>query len=422
MAKQRNAVRVGTFILVSVALTFTLVVAINRGLAMFQSAQVRYASFTLTDDLGGLRVGDDVRIGGFTVGEVRDIELVGPGDSRLPTRAPSVQPPPKAMILVEFSVPKKYTLYENAKVGIQSTVTGQSWLNFEDVGTGAELAADAPALVGRPSPFSAMFASIPQLADQLNMTVSDVRLQTIPRVNGVLEDVRGQTIPKVNTTVDGFKTTADTATALLNDARGEVKPVVEKYHVVVDSTDRMMKNIGDVFGESKTDMKGTFTNLNAATGTLKEKLPGILEKVDAAMTKVDEALVKATASLENVRNMTGSANSVISGNKSRLDGMIASLKATGDNLKYASSEIRRSPWRLLYKPPKNEVANLNIFDSARQFAEGANDLNDAAAALRDAANNKNASPEDVKKMMERVEKSFANFSEVEKKLWAEVKE
>ena len=319
------------------------------------------------------------------------------------------------MILVEFSVPKKYKLYDNAKIGIQSTVTGQSWLNFEDIGSGTELTNDAAALVGRPSPFNAIFASLAPLSDQLNTT-------TLPWVNGILGDVRQQTVPKVNTTVDAFKTTADTGTALLNDARGEVKPMVEKYHVVVDSTDRMMKNIGDVFGESKTDMKGTFTNLNAATGTLKEKLPTILEKVDATMTKVDAAVVSATESLENVRNMTGSANSVISGNKGRLDGMIASLKATGDNLKYASSEIRRSPWRLLYKPPKNEVANLNIFDSARQFAEGANDLNDAAAALRDAANNKNASPEDVKKMMDRVEKSFANFSEVEKKLWAEVKE
>jgi ABC-type transporter Mla subunit MlaD len=407
MSKQRNAVKVGTFILVSVALIFTLVVAINRGFATFRSAQVRYASFTLADDLGGLRVGDDVRIGGFTVGEVRDIELVASDHPKLPERpAATTRPAPKAMILVEFSVPKKYKLYEDAKIGIQSTVTGQSWLNFEDIGSGSELSDDAVALVGRPSAFSAMFASIPQLADQLNLTVSDVRLQTIPRVNN---------------TVDGFKTTADTATALLNDARGEVKPVVEKYNVVVDSTDRMMKNIGDVFGESKTDMKGTFTNLNAVTGTLNEKLPGIMEKLDAAMTKVDGALVNATASLENVRTMTGSANNVISGNKSKLDGMIGSLKATSDNLKYASSEIRRSPWRLLYKPPKNEVANLNIFDSARQFAEGANDLNDAAQALKDAVNNK-APEEDVKKLMEHVQKSFANFAEVEKKLWAEVKE
>jgi hypothetical protein len=50
--------------------------------------------------------------------------------------------------------------------------------------------------------------------------------------------------------------------------------------------------------------------------------------------------------------------------------------------------------------------------------EGANDLNDAAQALRDAVNNK-APEEDVKVLMEHVQKSFA---EVEKRLWAEVKE
>jgi ABC-type transporter Mla subunit MlaD len=421
MSKQRNAVKVGTFILLSVALIFTLVVAINRGAGMFSSAQVRYASFTLADDLSGLRVGDDVRIGGFTVGEVRSIQLVAPDHPKLPRRPASVQPPPSAMILVEFSVPKKYKLYDDARIGIQTTFTGQSWLNFDHIGSGAELVNDAPALIGRPSPFNAILASAPQLADQLNMTISDVRLQTIPRVNGILEDVRGQTVPKVNQTVDGFKDTADTATALITDVRGEVKPAVEKYHAVTDSANRMLANIGDVFGESKTDMKGTFTNLNAVTGSVKEKLPGILEKVDAAMAKMDSAVVNAAASLENIRNMTGSANSVISGNKSRLDGMIASLKATGDNLKYASAEIRRSPWRLLYKPPKNEVANLNIFDSARQFAEGANDLNDAAQALKDAVNS-NAPEDDVKKLMERVEKSFTNFADVEKRLWAEVKE
>jgi hypothetical protein len=66
--------------------------------------------------------------------------------------------------------------------------------------------------------------------------------------------------------------------------------------------------------------------------------------------------------------------------------------------------------------------NLNIYDSARQFAEGANDLNDAAQALRDALNDKAAKPEDIRKLMERVEVSFSKFDEVEKKLWSEVKE
>jgi phage shock protein A len=102
--------------------------------------------------------------------------------------------------------------------------------------------------------------------------------------------------------------------------------------------------------------------------------------------------------------------------------MIDSLKKAGDNLKNATAEIRRSPWRLLYKPAPNEMANLNIYDSARQFAEGANDLNDAAAALRDSLKNGQAGEEEVKKLMERLEEKFSHFKEVEQKLWTNVKE
>jgi ABC-type transporter Mla subunit MlaD len=130
--------------------------------------------------------------------------------------------------------------------------------------------------------------------------------------------------------------------------------------------------------------------------------------------------VKKTA--EHTRDMTASANSVITGNQGKISGMIASLKATGDNLKNASAEIRRSPWRLLYTPKKDEMNNLNVYDSARQFAEGANDLNDAAQALRDALHDKAVQPEEIRLLMDKVEKSFSKFNAVEQKLWTEVKE
>ena len=106
----------------------------------------------------------------------------------------------------------------------------------------------------------------------------------------------------------------------------------------------------------------------------------------------------------------------------QLDGMIASLKATSDNLKNATAEVRRSPWRLLYKPSGKETANLNIYDAARQFSEGATSLNDAATALRDALNQKDSDPEHIKKLIKEVEESSSRFNGVEKKLWDEVKE
>jgi hypothetical protein len=68
------------------------------------------------------------------------------------------------------------------------------------------------------------------------------------------------------------------------------------------------------------------------------------------------------------------------------------------------------------------MANLNLYDAAREFAEGANDLNDASLALRDALQNQHADKDSVEKLMQRVNKSFDKFQEVEQRLWTRVKE
>jgi hypothetical protein len=383
---------------------------------LFDPVDKRYARFTLQDDLGGLRVGDDVRIGGYKVGQIREIEVVPPTDPRL-AKSPSMNittaPINQPMILVTFAVPKKYEIKDGARVGIQGTVTGASWLNFDSLGTGPALDREV-ALVGRASGINALMASL-----------SDIS----PRINNIITQVDQQTIPTVNTTVASYKTTAETGTKLLNEVRENVKPAVDKYHAVADSTKTMMTNAGDLFGETKTDFKGTVKNLNDTTAAIKDKLPPMLDKVNGVMTKVDGTITKATEALDdvkktvaNARDMTASANSVMTGSKSKLEGMITSLKATSDNLKFASAEIRHSPWRLLYTPKKGEMNNLNIYDSARQFAEGANDLNDAAQALRDALQDKQAQPEQIRALMEKVDHSFSKFTQVEQKLWTEVKE
>ena len=47
-----------------------------RGLAgLTTPTDLRSVRFELSDDVGGLRVGDDVRVGGFKVGEVHSITL-----------------------------------------------------------------------------------------------------------------------------------------------------------------------------------------------------------------------------------------------------------------------------------------------------------------------------------------------------------
>jgi hypothetical protein len=98
------------------------------------------------------------------------------------------------------------------------------------------------------------------------------------------------------------------------------------------------------------------------------------------------------------------------------------VKDAGVNMKYATAEIRHSPWRLLYKPRPGEVANLTLFDAARDFAEGANDMSDAANALRDALKDPQANPQMIQKLVNQLDESFGKFQTVEDTLWKRVKE
>jgi ABC-type transporter Mla subunit MlaD len=170
-------------------------------------------------------------------------------------------------------------------------------------------------------------------------------------------------------------------------------------------------------------------NLNHFTGDIRQRLPDVLDRTREILVKVDLAVNRAADAMQgvqgtaaNLQAATGTLRSVLVDNRSKFDGIIASLKATSDNLKYASVEIRHSPWRLLYQPKPDEIANLNIYDSVRQFAEGADSLDDASAALRDALKDPNADPAEVKRLMAHLDDSFAQFQQVQLKLWKDIRE
>jgi ABC-type transporter Mla subunit MlaD len=418
MANNRSALRSGLLMLASVALIICVIIGI-KGLSWINDRTRNYlVAFDLKTNIGGLRIGDEVRVGGFKVGEVKHIMLRQDTDPKHPPY----------YILIAFTVPEKYSIREDAKIRIDGTLTGTSWLNFEELGKGAPLASDHP-LIGAASSTTELIAKVTGLAPEVQAILSDVRTKTLPAVNDTLADVRTKTVPMVNQTLGKFGQTADNATALTGDIRASYKPAMDHYHALADKAIASLEAIRAFFGDTTADFRVTMANLHASTDSVKTKLPGILDKLDGALAKVETAvdgvnktMIDVQATMASAKDLAAGAKAVVVGNKTKLDNMIASLKTAGDNLKAATAEIRRSPWRLLYKPAPNEMANLNLYDAARQFAEGANDLNDSAGALRDAIKNNQASPEELKKLMDKVDQSFGNFKQMEDKLWSNVKE
>jgi phospholipid/cholesterol/gamma-HCH transport system substrate-binding protein len=386
-----------------VILIIGIIVAIKGFGRLIEPNQTRTVAFDLADDVGGLRVGDDVRVGGFKVGVVRDVDIVqGEAAGAAPPR-----------LVVRFTLPQRFVVREDARIGVSGTITGTSWLNFEGFGTGAALAEGTP-LEGRPSQMSVLFAAAGEIA---------------PAVRDFVADVRTTTLPKVNDTIDTYKGAGADAAALVRHVDAKVDPTTEKVHYVADRTGETMVHARDLLGDTKGDFRSTMSNVSAATGSVKEQLPGILEKADASLAQLrttiegaSAAMTDVQASVTNVKDVSAAARGVLAGNRGKIDDIVASLKTAGDNLKFATAEIRHSPWRLLYKPGKGEVANLNLYDSARQFAEGANDLNDAATTLRDALKDPKATPEQIEKLVTKLDASFSGFKTMEDALWKRVRE
>jgi ABC-type transporter Mla subunit MlaD len=386
MNTARNELKAGAFIMIAAALAVVVIVWI-RG-ASVGPAQVRTVAFHLADDIGGLRVGDDVRLGGFKVGIVRDIQADGLGG-------------PNPRLLVRFSMPGSYPMHRNAAVGVQTGLTGVTNLNIESIGTGEPLP-EGETLAGQADPKTALFASLGKISPHLESTMTQIDTQTVP---------------KVNQAVDSAKT-------LLAHANAKVDPIVDRYNQVATNANAAMGQVNDLLGDTKPDIRGTMKNLNSVTGTIKDKLPGLVDRVNGLITKVDGSLSTAQAALAdvqqtaaNAKDITGSLRSVIVDNHGKFEGMIASLKTTSDNLKEASIEIRHSPWRLLYKPTPEESANLNLYDSAREFADGAQSLSDAATSLRDTLHDPKADPATIQKKVSDLDLTFSHFHQVETKLW-----
>lgn len=393
MNKDRNALKAGTFIVVSFFLAVAVIVAIKDFGRFTEPVNLRAVRFKLTDDIGGLRVGDEVRLGGFKVGSIKTIDAVG---------ADGATSEPPALVLV-FTLPRRYVLREGASVAVQTSLTGAAVLNITDVGNGQPVG-DGVAVAGVPDPKSVLFTGLGEFT---------------PTLNAVAERVRTETLPKVEETVLQFKQTAATA----NDTIAHAKTAM-----VMPAGEALTK-VRDLIDEARPDVKGTLSNLSSTTGTLKEQVPQLMERVNTVLAKVEKSvdglettLTDLESTMSNAKDLSASARGILVGNRTKIDGIVSGAKTASDNLKAATAEIRRSPWRLLYKPAKGEMANLNLYDAARQFAEGANDMNDAAAALRDALASKELDGKQIRALVDRLDKSFAGFQQVEKTLWERVKE
>jgi ABC-type transporter Mla subunit MlaD len=225
-----------------------------------------------------------------------------------------------------------------------------------------------------------------------------------------------------------LQTTLDEAQQVVSQIRHQIPAVVQRYDSTLTRIDQAFTEVKDILGDTKTDIRSMLSNLNHTTATFKSRLPTTFDKADNFLTRTTETIDNARGTLGDIRaaadhlkNATAEARSILVRNRSKIDNMITSLRNTSTQLESASTEIRRSPWRLLYQPQINELSNLNLFDATREFAQAATRLDDAASAVRDASQDPTLSTQRLQELLQTLDESFQKYKDIEAKLWDEIR-
>jgi len=410
MASKRDDFWAGLFLLVGIALALTVVFVLADLRSWTQDYQRVRVLYPLADGVDGLKGGAAVQLGGVPVGSVESIEDHMEGGVVTGK-------------VVTFSLPKRYRISHDAVIELEKPPIGSGTaLNIRNVGRGEPYRTDGPPLEGRRAGSDLVQDMVRELGikeqqkRQLREIIDNVSTLTTSargdypqmseRLRGVLDKAE-PVLANAQAASKDIRATASDTRALVADAR-------ERSGVWFDRADTVSKNINDSVAQVRLFLKDkdpavrdSVDNVRAVTQRVREET---LDQIAQAVGKADKAV-------DNARQITAEVKAFVAQQRPTLERALASFQLTAAQLKLASIEIRRSPWRLLYRPTEQELESDNLYDAARSFAQAAQVLDATAESLRVTAGREDIGRDEVQRMVERLERLFAEYDKAERAFW-----
>ena len=439
--KHRNEVMVGATVLLVLALTVYIVVALADWGNLLRAKQRITVALPYQVGLKGLTSGSPVYLGGAKVGQVTEAGVKDAQDGQV-------------TVYFTMELPADYVLRQDCLLAAQSNMLGgQALLAIKDLGSQGERIGDGQTVsltleggineaidavkreLDSENPDSLMHylkyelnrdnedsvmaslvatgAHLRQTAQKLDeqLTMDPERATLMVKVHQVLDRLESITA-QVNNQLDGQSDAA----------------AVAKIHVALDSLNASLEHIEELIGTTKPDLTATAASLRRTSENLEASLPEVLGQIKETFAQAGEAIEAVKPALEDLKVLVASAKNIVLANRESVDRMIGNLTEVSVNFKMASREIRRAPWMLLYKPKKGELQIQGLVDAAGNFAAGAERLDETTLRLRalitgagQATGQETAvDKERLKAMLADLETTFERFKEAEQKFWKEV--
>jgi len=373
--KQRNNVRAGVFVTLTLVLAGAILVTLSGTWKNISRATNRYTViYPLDAGVPNLRPGAEVRVGGVALGEVTDVEPFFAGTDNL------------ANIRVHFNIDRRVKLYADAQIYVRSPLIGaDAWLEIPSLGSSDEgMPRDALIYGAETGGLMDSFMG-PEAADSVRTVIANVETfsgflaeieQTYDRdfapaltsVRSTIEDVQGMVGEVRQDRWANWLASVDRTAAWLDGFTGQLDAALAEGH-------GMLTDTRAAISENRPAIDQIVTNVQVSTDETREFL---LRLNDEITPKVEAFLARATEGVDSAAGVLARIEQDYEGWGVDLGETLASASLAGQQLKLATIEIRRSPWKLLYRPTADELEHELLYEAARSFALAVADLKSAA--------------------------------------------
>lgn len=403
--KSRNEIAVGMTVLTVLLLAIYIVITLGNWSTLFEDQQKVTVEVPYSVGLKGLAKGSPIFLGGAKIGQVINTHL------EMPDSLPDAY-----NVIVSFTMkfPAKYQLRTDCILSADSNVLGgQASLAIKSLGHNGDPIRDGQKIS------HTLQGGISDAIDNLSKELDPQRPDSLlSRLKVELNrDQPDSLLAHLLSTAENLRS----ITLKINqqvDAENK-QSAVAKLHIALADLDKALSEIDGLIVTNKPPITETIASLRNVAGALEKDTPDILKTLKQALDNADKAMATAKDTLVEIKGM-------VTANRDTLDRMIGNLNEVGINLKMVSRDVRRAPWKLLYKPAKGESELANLVDSAGSFATGAENLDRAVARLQAVAEDARSrdgaiDKERLDKMMAELEAAFEQYQQAEQKFWKELK-
>ncbi len=156
----------------------------------------------------------------------------------------------------------------------------------------------------------------------------------------------------------------------------------DKITSSLDNLDKTLANIASVsqvFADDKDELDSIISNINEVSQSLNANLSKVMDNMNSALSNIaemtnDEQVKKVGQITENLASATKTAETILAENQKTIKDIATNIESITDNLYILSADLKRNPWKVVWKSKEQDVEKYALNDAIVRLKEAEKNL------------------------------------------------